>query len=384
MEAVGRLAGGVAHDFNNLLLVIGGNLQEVLDDARLAPPSREAAGEAAGAVERAASLTRQLLSFSRRELVSPRPVDLNAIVESMDSLIRRLVGEHIALTVSTGKEPAVVRGDRGQFEQVLVNLAVNARDAMPEGGALTVRVETRRVDAADARRMGLDRPGLHHVLVVCDTGVGVDPRAADHIFEPFYTTKQPGEGTGLGLSIVYNVAHQAGGTVRVLGDHGDGATFEVVLPAAEGLEAEPSEKPVRAAPPARGRLLLVEDEPAVRRLVTRMLERHGYEVQVAEDGETALGLATGGGGAFDLLITDVVMPGMGGPELARRIRAERPDLRVLFVSGYPRDYRPGEAPSEDAFLPKPFTQDQLLRAVADQLGAKSPGPAARPAGRRRS
>jgi CheY-like chemotaxis protein len=369
MEAVGRLAGGVAHDFNNLLLVIGGNLQEVLDDPRLSSASREAAREAAGAVERAASLTRQLLSFSRRELVAPRAVDLNEIVESMESLIRRLVGEHIHLTVVTDEEPAVVRGDRGQFEQVLINLAVNARDAMPEGGALEVRVETRRVDADDARRMGLEQPGLHHVLVVCDTGVGVDPRAADHIFEPFYTTKEPGEGTGLGLSIVYNVAHQAGGMVRVLGEQGDGATFEVVLPAGEALEDERLETPADAATPARGRLLLVEDEPAVRRLVTRMLERHGYDVRVAEDGEAALALATESGADFDLLITDVVMPGMGGPELARRVRAELPGLSVLFVSGYPRDYRPGEAPSEDAFLSKPFTQDQLLRAVADQLGA---------------
>jgi len=367
MEAVGRLAGGVAHDFNNLLLVIGGNVQEALEDERLPASAREAARDALGAVDRAASLTRQLLSFSRRDLLHPRAVDLNEVVASMEALLARLVGEHIALTVELAAGPAVVRTDRGQLEQVLVNLAVNARDAMPEGGRLLLRTETREFDDDHARLLGLERGGRYHVAVVHDTGTGIDPQAVDHIFEPFYTTKEPGEGTGLGLSIVYSVAHQAGGAVRVLGEPGQGATFEVILPESESQVSD-ADDGVQAAPEvARGRLLLVEDEPAVRRLVTRMLERHGYDVVVAEDGDHALSLSREPGEPVDLLVSDVVMPGMGGPELARRLRESWPGLAVLFVSGYPRDFRPGDAPNDDAFLAKPFTQEQLLRAVAAQV-----------------
>jgi len=202
---------------------------------------------------------------------------------------------------------------------------------------------------------------------VRDTGTGIDPQAADHIFEPFYTTKEPGEGTGLGLSIVYSVANQAGGAVRAVGEPGEGATFEVMLPASESEVSDAADE-ARAAPEvARGRLMLVEDEPAVRRLVTRMLERHGYDVVVAENGEDALSLSREPGEPVDLLVSDVVMPGMSGPELARRLRESWPGLAVLFVSGYPRDFRPGDAPAEDAFLAKPFTQEQLLRAVAAQV-----------------
>jgi len=368
MEAVGRLAGGVAHDFNNLLLVIGGNVAQVVEEGGLGEEARAAARDALDAVDRAASLTRQLLSFSRRELVAPRPVDLNEVVRSIQGLLHRLLGEHIELRVQLAPKPAVVRGDRGQLEQVLVNLAVNARDAMRDGGTLWILTETRRLDEPEVARLGLERAGLHHALVVRDTGVGIDPRAADHIFEPFYTTKEPGQGTGLGLSIVYNVVHQAGGTVRVEGAPGQGATFEVVLPAAQGAvlaEAEPA--PERPAP-ARGRLLLVEDEPAVRRLVRRMLERNGYEVVIAADGREALLRAEELDAPLDLLISDVVMPALGGPELARRLRRRFPQLAVLFVSGYPRDFQTGETPGDEAFLAKPFTQEQLLSSVAKLLG----------------
>jgi PAS domain S-box-containing protein len=370
MEAVGRLAGGVAHDFNNLLLVIGGNVQEVLEDGRLPSSAREAARDALGAVDRAASLTRQLLSFSRRDLQNPRAVDLNEVLASMQALVERLLGEHITLAVELAPRPTVVRTDRGQLEQVIVNLAVNARDAMPDGGRLSLHTETRDLDEASARLLGVERPGRHHVLVARDTGMGIEPAALEHLFEPFYTTKEPGEGTGLGLSIVYSVAHQAGGAVRAMGEPGAGAVFEVILPATELEVDEPRDDAPREPRTACGRLLLVEDEPAVRRLVTRMLERHGYEVLVAEDGEEALAHAAGGGEPVDLLVSDVVMPGMSGPDLARRLRESWPGLAVLFVSGYPRDFRPGNAPDDDAFLSKPFSQQQLLRAVAAQLERK--------------
>jgi PAS domain S-box-containing protein len=367
MEAVGRLAGGVAHDFNNLLLVIGGNLQQVVEEGGLSEEARAAARDAMDAVDRAASLTRQLLSFSRRELVAPRPVDLNEVVRSIQGLLHRLLGEHIELRVQLAPKPTVVCGDRGQLEQVLVNLAVNARDAMRDGGTLWIRTETRPLDEAEVTRLGLERAGDHHALVVRDTGVGIDPRAADHIFEPFYTTKEPGQGTGLGLSIVYNVAQQAGGTVRVEGAPGKGATFEVILPAARGgATAEVVAERERPAP-SGGRLLLVEDEPAVRRLVTRMLERNGYEVVVAADGREALLRAEQSDARLDLLITDVVMPALGGPELARRLRQRFPRLAVLFVSGYPRDFQTGETPGDEAFLAKPFTREQLLASIARLL-----------------
>ncbi|MBW2312576.1 MAG: response regulator [Deltaproteobacteria bacterium] len=371
MEAVGRLAGGVAHDFNNLLLVIGGNVQEALEDERLPRSAREAARDALDAVDRAASLTRQLLSFSRRDLLHPRAVDLNDVIGSMEPLLDRLVGEQITLHVEVSPEPTIVRNDRGQLEQVLVNLVVNGRDAMPSGGEIFLSTETRSLDGDTAHLLGLAEGGEHHVLIVRDTGEGVAAGTADHIFEPFYTTKEPGQGTGLGLSIVYGVAHQAGGTVRVVGEPGTGATFEVILPASELDDDDLVDEVDETPAPARGRLLLVEDEDAVRRLVTRMLERHGYEVEVAGDGAQALRFAAQPGESVDLLISDVVMPGMGGPELARRLRTRWPELRVLFVSGYPRDFRPGDAPDEHAFLAKPFSQDQLLNAVAAQIDRKS-------------
>jgi len=369
MEAVGRLAGGIAHDFNNLLLVIGGNVQEAADDPGFPAAARESMSDALDAIGRAATLTRQLLSFSRREMLDPRAVDLNEIVSALETLLRRVVGERIVLRVARGGTPAVVRSDRGQLEQVLMNLAVNARDAMPDGGELSILVETREVGPEEADDLGLDGAGLYHALVVGDTGGGIDPTAVDHIFEPFFTTKAPGEGTGLGLAIVYSVAKQAGGAVRVLAAEARGANFEVLLPAAEGQAEADEARPPRPRP-SRGRLLLVEDEAAVRRLMTRMLERSGYETIVAADGEEALARAEEA--SIDLLVTDVVMPGLDGPGLARRLRERMPELPVLFLSGYPRDFHPADANAADAFLAKPFDQHELLEAVERQLDSRQP------------
>jgi len=369
MEAVGRLAGGIAHDFNNLLTVILGFSRAVRGDLETDSPLREDLDEIHDAAERAAALTRQLLTFSRRQRLESRMVDLNETISGLQEMLRRLLGEDVELVIQTSSHRCAVEGDPNQIEQVIINLAVNARDAMPDGGELRVTTGLRSVDPEERPRLGLAQAGEHVVLSVSDSGEGVEESLRERIFEPFFTTKEPGKGTGLGLSIVYSIVEQAGGAISVYGGRAKGTVFEILLPRATEERDEDAES---AGPsPARGdgTVLLVEDEPAVRRLARRILERSGYRVIEASDGVDALEVARRHRGPLDLLLSDVVMPRMSGGELARRLREERPGIAVLFVSGYPQAR--GHAASsleDDAFLFKPFSGRVLLERVRDTLG----------------
>jgi two-component system, cell cycle sensor histidine kinase and response regulator CckA len=357
MEAVGQLAGGIAHDFNNLLTVINGFSQVTLDLLGRDDPARAMVDEIHSAGTRAASLTRQLLAFSRRQVLEPRVVDLNAVVGETERLLRRLIGEDVLLVTDLAPDLGRVRVDAGQMEQVLMNLAVNARDAMPRGGTLTI---------ATRDETGPDGDVVH--LLVTDTGCGMDPQTRARLFEPFFTTKEPGKGTGLGLAVVHGVVTQSGGRIEVESEPGKGTTFRIELPRAAG--PEPGEGSVGPVDLPRGTetLLLVEDEAAVRALDRRVLASCGYTVLEAKDGRDAVRVADGHPGKIDLLVSDVVMPHLGGRQLAERLAAGRSGLKVLFVSGYTDDavVRHGVG-SEFAFLPKPFTPAGLARKVREVL-----------------
>ncbi len=374
MEAVGRLAGGVAHDFNNLLLVIqnhGAFVAAALpDDA----PVRADLAEVLKAAERAAALTRQLLAFGRQQVLQPRRLDVNRTVADVAGMLRRVIGEDIRLTTELAPAVWPVLADPGQLEQVLMNLAVNARDAMPAGGALRLRTANVVVDAADARaRSGL-APGAYAALTVEDAGVGIAPDVLPRIFEPFYTTKPVGAGTGLGLATVYGIVQQSGGHVDVESTPGRGSRFTVLLPrmrpAATDDAAPPSPAPVPAASPRGAEtILVVEDEAPVRLVVRRMLERLGYAVLDAESARDALHLAETATQPIDLVLTDVVMPGQSGRAFAEQLALARPELRVLYMSGYTDDeiLRRGLAEPGATFLEKPFTPERLARAVRGAL-----------------
>jgi PAS domain S-box-containing protein len=369
LEAIGRLAGGVAHDFNNLLTVILGYAETLLADLPSADPGRPSVEQIRLAARRAASLTQQLLAFGRRQLLQPSVFDLNAVVVEMREILRRLIGEHIDIATSPGARDSVVRADRGQIEQVIMNLALNARDAMPDGGRLDI--STRNLEAPlgePGAAAGLGQPSL--LLAVSDTGVGMSPEVQAHIFEPFFSTKEVGQGTGLGLATVYGIVTQTGGRIEVTSAPGEGSTFRIYLPCVRA-EAGPED----AMPPA-GELggsetvLLVEDEGAVRGLLAEVLRRRGYRVLEAADGREAAEVAARHPGALHLLLTDVVIPGMSGQELARRLESERPGLRVMFISGY-SDKVAGErgVAVAAAFLQKPFTPSALARKVREVLDA---------------
>jgi PAS domain S-box-containing protein len=374
MEAVGRLAGGVAHDFNNLLTVIIGNselLSDAVDSTR--PLAAEALGEIRTAADRASGLTRQLLAFSRRQVLEPTILDLGDLIAKTNGLLRRLIGEDIELSTRMGHGVWQVLADRGQIEQVVMNLAVNARDAMPTGGKLTLEIERMQVDAAYAGRHGEIAPGRYVMLAVTDTGHGMDAETQARIFEPFFTTKVLGKGTGLGLSTVYGIVKQSGGHIWVYSEPGRGTTFKVFLPQVEGTPSA-IEAPVGGGALPRGTetVLLVEDEPGVRALASKILVRSGYTVLEASDGEEALHLAAQFGGSIDLIVTDCVMPGPSGPVLADRLKATRPAAKVLFMSGY-TDHeatRLGLVRAGAMFLQKPFTPDglaALARRALDSL-----------------
>ncbi|MDF1504003.1 PAS domain S-box protein [Roseisolibacter sp. H3M3-2] len=376
MEAVGRLAGGVAHDFNNLLTAISGNADFVL--AELAPDTQARADveEIRRAAERASGLTRQLLAFSRKQVLRPRVVELNDVVEGMERLLRRVIGEDVRLVTRCEAAPSRVFADPGQLEQVLMNLVLNARDAMPEGG--TIRVATASVDVS-ALPVTAVRPGTAAdgavLLVVADDGAGMDADTQARAFEPFFTTKPEGKGTGLGLATVHGIVEQSGGAVWLDSAVGGGTTVSVALPAyaeapvdADGASARP--RGARGAVPL-GTVLLVEDEPAVRTLAERMLEKAGYRVVTAANGREGLARwveERGRLGGVDIIVSDVVMPDAGGRQLVQRVREERPDVPVLFVSGYVEG---GLAASDmggrTAFLEKPFRQDDLLARVRELL-----------------
>ncbi|HUG27525.1 MAG TPA: ATP-binding protein [Gemmatimonadales bacterium] len=355
LEAVGRLAGGVAHDFNNLITAIAGYAELLRsgfdhDDAR-----RADVDEILRASGRAARLTQQLLAFARRQMVQPRVVDLNEVVASVTSLLRRLLGADIVLDVATRDEPVPVLIDPGQFEQLLANLAVNSRDAMPSGGHLSVGVEAKHGSA---------------VLTVRDTGQGMGADVLAQAFEPFFTTKGPGKGTGLGLSTSYGIVQQAGGTITVKSEVSTGTSFTIVLPLAEGQVSPVQEVHAEhKAPGGSETVLVAEDEPQVRRLAERALRAAGYQVLSASDGAQALARSREVRGQIHLLVTDVVMPEMGGPELATAFLTERPDARVLYISGYTEDEvaRQGLAAAGLAFLPKPFTPSELTDRVRELL-----------------
>jgi|GEM_PF-983571 len=372
MEAVGRLAGGIAHDFNNLLTAISGHNELLRDALEPGSPQYEDAREIQHASERAASLTQQLLAFSRRQVMQPEVLDLNRVVLESLTMLSRLIGEDIELASDLEPGLAPVQVDRTQMEQVLLNLAVNSRDSMPVGGRLLLRTRTVTLDG----NLGVPSPGLptgtYVALEVSDTGVGMDEETRDQIFEPFFTTKDRFKGTGLGLSTVYGIVQQSGGGIEVESAPQKGATFRIFLPRSQ--ERVPEQVIGTQAPAAPGceTLLLAEDDTAVRRLIRRTLESRGYQVLVAESGTEALEVARRHAEGIDLLVTDVIMPGLGGADLAEELRAADQTLRVLFVSGYADDMlgRQGVPSDRDAFLAKPFTPGTLARKVREVLDAE--------------
>jgi signal transduction histidine kinase/CheY-like chemotaxis protein len=366
MEAVGRLAGGVAHDFNNILSVVLGTSAAILDDLEPRAPLRAEIEAIHQAGERAGALTRQLLAFSRQQVLAPRVVDVAEVVVGLEPLLRRLVGEDITLTVERPPTAAPVLADAGQLEQVLVNLAVNARDAMPAGGTLTIEAAVAPGGGAHA---DVGR-GEHVVLSVSDSGHGMDEATRARIFEPFFTTKEGGKGTGLGLSTVYGIVTQSGGHVSVESAPGAGTTFRLYFPRAEGEVEREAREPAGPAP-LRGSdtVLLVEDEDQVRATVRSILRRSGYTVLEAQNGGEAFLVCEQYGSKIDLLLTDVVMPRMSGTDLAKRLEVLRPEMRVLYMSGHTRDavIHDGVASQGISFLQKPVTPDALLRKVRDVL-----------------
>jgi two-component system cell cycle sensor histidine kinase/response regulator CckA len=372
MEAIGQLAGGVAHDFNNLLTAISGAGHLLLADFVEGDPRRDDAAAVLDATERGAQLVRQLLAFGRRQRLQPVVVDLTGLVAELTPMLRRLIGEHIELRQVAADDLGLVRADPGQLEQVVMNLAVNGRDAMPDGGELIIETANVELDEHYARTHPELTPGPYVLLAVGDTGKGIDEETWEHLFEPFYTTKPAHEGTGLGLATVYGIVRQSGGHIAVYSEPQFGTTFWIYLPrVSEAARTMPPE-PVSQMPIDPGaRILLAEDEEAVRILTTRLLERMGHRVVAAASGGEALDLlAAAGEEGFDLLLTDVVMPGLSGPELADRVRAEQPGIRVLLMSGYAgrmieeRGLGEGGLP----LLEKPFSAAALSEAIREALG----------------
>jgi signal transduction histidine kinase/CheY-like chemotaxis protein len=372
MEAIGRLAGGLAHDFNNLLTVIGGYSDLLLNDLDPGNPLHRHAAAINNAAARATALTRQLLAFSRKQLLQPKVLDLNAVVATMQPMLGRLIGEDIMLVVGLAPALGCVKADPGQLEQVLLNLVVNARDAMPQGGTLTIETTNVGGDELVAHRHAGVPPGSYVRLAVHDTGGGMDAATRSHLFEPFFTTKAPGQGTGLGLSTVYGIITQSGGHIEVDSEPAQGATFTIYLPRVEeAIEAGQHDRTRPETPRGRETVLVVEDEADVRGITRTMLELHGYRVLEAGSGEEALEIYERQEGPIQLLLTDVVMPGMSGPELAQQLTRLHLKLKVLYMSGYTDDaiLRYGVTELGTAFLQKPFTADTLAWKVREVLEA---------------
>ncbi|HLN32766.1 MAG TPA: response regulator [Gemmataceae bacterium] len=370
MEAVGQLAGGVAHDFNNLLTIISGYSDLLLTDTGLDDSTKELVREIHKASDRAASLTRQLLAFSRRQVVELRVLEMNLVITNVESMLRRMIGEDIELT--TVLDPAVgqIKADQGQIEQIIFNLAINARDAMEHGGKVTIELTNAELDANYARTHPEVLPGEYVLLAVSDTGCGMSQATQSRIFEPFFTTKSPGKGTGLGLATVYGIVKQSGGHIAVYSELGQGATFKVYLP--KVLE-KPAKTRSQSGPAnlAGGTetILVVEDEDAVRALTRHILQSSGYAILEARNGAEGIALAAQHKGPLDLLVTDVVMPQVGGRPLAEALLSRHPKLKVLYLSGYTTDavIRHGVLEAETAFLHKPFTPRALLQKVREVL-----------------
>ena len=375
MEAIGRLAGGIAHDFNNLLMVISGYSEFLLERLAHDAPLRAPAQEIANAAQRATSLTRQLLAFSRKQMLAPKIIDLNAIVTENLKMLNRVIGEDIDLEMVPGADLGAVKADPGQIEQVIMNLAVNARDAMPQGGKLTIQTANATLDENYARFHDPVKPGEYVMLAIHDTGSGMDAETQSHIFEPFFTTKGP-KGTGLGLSTVYGIIKQSGGYIWVETEPDKGTTFKIYLPlATEAGEQAPLQAAAAASQPERGleTILVVEDESNLRRLVRQYLENQGYVVLEASGGAAAIRLAVAHAGPIHLLLTDVIMPGMNGRELAQRIASLRPTTKILFMSGYTENAI-GHNGTLDAginLLQKPFTLPALKNKAREVLDSAS-------------
>ena len=375
MEAVGRLAGGVAHDFNNLLTAIMGYGQFLALRFGAEDPAGQDVQEILRAADRAASLTRQLLAFSRQQVLDPRVLELNTIVHDLERMLGRLIGEDVDLVFYPAEDLGRVKADPGQIEQALVNLVVNARDAMPDGGKLTIETGNVQLDPAYAESRVEIAPGPYVMLAVSDTGCGMSRETVSKIFEPFFTTKPKGQGTGLGLSTVHGIVKQSGGHVEVYSEPGHGTTFKIYLPRVEAAaEIWPVTTPEAPRRGGRETLLLVEDEEVIRRVMSEALRQYGYTVRVAADPAEAIALCEADG-RIDLLVTDVVMPLMSGPDLVRRIAALRPELPTLFVSGYTDRalIHQGLRQEGSAFLQKPFTPDTLVAKVREVLDGVTPG-----------
>jgi PAS domain S-box-containing protein len=371
LEAIGRLAGGVAHDFNNMLTAIGGYTAFALEHAADGSPLRSDLDEIRKATDRAGKLTRQLLAFSRKQVLTPELLNMNDIVVEMQSMLKPLIGEDVMLTTRLDPDLGPIEADPGQLHQVVMNLVVNARDAMPDGGILLI--ETANADVDEPGDDAIE-PGRYVTLTVRDAGEGIDGETLGQIFEPFFTTKEPGKGTGLGLATVYGIVKQSGGYLEVDSEVGVGSAFTIYLRRVDDARLQhPEPAPPLPAPVAVGpddaakRVLVVEDEEVVRRLVRQVLEGEGYEVLVAQDGEAAIEIA--GRSTIDLLLTDLTMPNVGGRELAERLRLEQPDLRVVYMSGYVEEGLTGALVPATSFLSKPFTFLELTEKVRELMTA---------------
>jgi signal transduction histidine kinase/CheY-like chemotaxis protein len=382
MEAIGRLAGGIAHDFNNLLTAIRGNADLLLGELAPDTQARADVDEIRRAADRAAGLTRQLLAFSRKQVLQPRVLDVDEVVAGVDRLLCRVIGEDVRLRTLLRAGAGRVLADPGQLEQVLLNLAVNARDAMPGGGTLTIGTRLVPAPALPAPAATLRAPHGVVVITVADTGVGMDDATRARAFEPFFTTKDAGKGTGLGLATVFGIAQQSGGTVWLESEPGRGTTVSLALPVTAAARRAHTPAPgVPVVPGARGTVLLVEDEPAVRALVGRVLTGAGYRVLPAGDGRTAHAVwreHDGAAGGIDVVVSDLIMPERGGRELVALLREEHPALPVLFTSGYAEGgITAADLGARTAFLEKPFAAERMLGALAELLDARVSGPPAR-------
>jgi CheY-like chemotaxis protein len=399
MEAVGRLAGGVAHDFNNLLMLIQAHNEHLRDHLAADDPARKDALQIENAVTRAASLTAQLLTFSRKNVLRPKILDLNAVLADVGKMLHRLIGENIEVNIVPASLPARIKADPGQIEQVILNLAVNSRDAMPAGGKLTITARQVELDENDSRNHEGAPAGKYVMLSVSDTGAGMDIETQAHIFEPFFTTKAPGKGTGLGLATVYGVVKQSDGWIWVDSKPGRGTTFQIYLPCVQESGGEentvhetliekipqhesqaPKESTSRSVPSSETSpkgtetVMVVEDQDGIRDIVRESLRRNGYKVLIANDGDEALQMAGAYPDPIHLLITDLVMPNIGGRELAQRLTPQRPAMKVLFMSGYSEQSALEiEATSQSAtVLQKPFSLEALarnVRRVLDEAGS---------------
>jgi CheY-like chemotaxis protein len=369
MEVVGRLASGIAHDFNNLLTVINGTADLALTDLKEGDPLRTDLQDIAQAGESAASLTRQLLAFSRQQIMTPDFLNLSTLVADMQDMLRRLIGEDIALVVGSAKDVGSIMADPVQIKQVVMNLAVNARDAMPNGGTLTIETRDVALDEAFAAEHPSVKPGPHVMLAISDTGEGMDEATRGQIFEPFFTTKELGKGTGLGLATVYGIVSQSGGSISAHSELGKGTTFRIYLPLVEAVARNSQSTPAVTSVEATETVLIVEDEAAVCRLAKRVLEVAGYRVLTASNGFEALTLLEQHDGPVHLMLTDMVMPGMSGRDLAIQLDATHPQTKVLYTSGYTDDaILHNRLPHAAAdFIGKPYTIAELTRKVREVL-----------------